>query len=152
MNRSASDIKAAISKGGGKVGGGQCRALGMAHEAHDLLTATNCFAALQPAESGSVMFGFLRCGCVIVDNTTEDAVFETAMEAGAVDIVPVETDEDGAPSTSYKVGIGSSQAGVLPGIAILCSRACAQGSLCTASAAAAGFGVMARLPRIAGVH
>jgi hypothetical protein len=39
---------------------------------------------------------------VIVDNTSEEAVFEAAMEAGADDIGPV-TDDDGNPTTSYRV-------------------------------------------------
>lgn len=39
----------------------------------------------------------------MVDNTSEEAIFEAAMEAGADDIQPA-TDEDGNPTTSYKVG------------------------------------------------
>ena len=73
MNRTAGDVKSAITKAGGKV-----------------------------ADSGSVMFNFMRQGQIIVDNTDEDAVFEAAMEAGAEDIQPV-MDDDGAPTTSYKV-------------------------------------------------
>ena len=57
----------------------------------------------QVAEPGSVLFNFQRCGMIVVDGTTEDAVFEAAMEAGAEDVEPVPPEEDGAPSTSYKV-------------------------------------------------
>jgi hypothetical protein len=42
---------------------------------------------------------------VVVDDTNEEAVFEAAMEAGAEDIAPV-LDEEGAPTTSYKVRLG----------------------------------------------
>lgn len=73
VNRSASDVKAAMTKGGAK-----------------------------PAEPGSVMFNFIRQGLVIVDNTNEEAIFEAAMEAGADDIQPL-NDEEGNPTTSYKV-------------------------------------------------
>jgi hypothetical protein len=50
-----------------------------------------------------VLFNFNRCGMIVVDNTNEDAVFEAAMEAGADDVEPVAPEEDGQPSTSYKV-------------------------------------------------
>ena len=40
---------------------------------------------------------------VLVDNTNEEAIFEAAMEAGADDIQPV-NDDEGNPTTSYKVG------------------------------------------------
>ncbi|EFN55164.1 hypothetical protein CHLNCDRAFT_52504 [Chlorella variabilis] len=67
INRSASDVKAAITKAGGKV-----------------------------ADPGSVLFNFQRQGLVMVDGSEgEDAVFEAAMEAGAADIQQ-HTDEDGA--------------------------------------------------------
>ncbi|GLI68298.1 hypothetical protein VaNZ11_012659 [Volvox africanus] len=74
LNRTASEVKPTVTKAGAKV-----------------------------AEPGSVMFNFTRCGMIVVDNTTEDAVFEAAMEAGADDVEPVPTEEDGQPSTSYKV-------------------------------------------------
>jgi transcriptional/translational regulatory protein YebC/TACO1 len=73
VNRTAGDVKSAITKAGGKA-----------------------------ADSGSVMFNFMRQGQIIVDKTDEDAVFEAAMEAGAEDIQPV-TDDDGVPTTSFKV-------------------------------------------------
>eukprot|EP00199_Chlamydomonas_sp_CCMP681_P005403 CAMPEP_0119104784 /NCGR_PEP_ID=MMETSP1180-20130426/2909_1 /TAXON_ID=3052 ORGANISM="Chlamydomonas cf sp, Strain CCMP681" /NCGR_SAMPLE_ID=MMETSP1180 /ASSEMBLY_ACC=CAM_ASM_000741 /LENGTH=260 /DNA_ID=CAMNT_0007089625 /DNA_START=155 /DNA_END=938 /DNA_ORIENTATION=+ len=74
VNRSAGDVKAAITKSGCKN-----------------------------AEPGSVMFTFQRAGQILVTNTTEDAVFEAAMEAGADDVVGVHPEEEGQPSTSYKV-------------------------------------------------
>ncbi|GIM09916.1 hypothetical protein Vretimale_13713, partial [Volvox reticuliferus] len=74
LNRTASEVKPTVTKAGAKV-----------------------------AEPGSVMFNFTRCGMIVVDNTTEDAVFEAAMEAGADDVEPVAAEEDGQPSTSYKV-------------------------------------------------
>ncbi|PSC70937.1 putative transcriptional regulatory protein [Micractinium conductrix] len=73
VNRSASDVKAAITKGGGKV-----------------------------ADPGSVLFNFQRQGLVMVDvSEGEDAVFEAAMEAGAADFQPA-TDDDGTV-TGFKV-------------------------------------------------
>lgn len=75
VNRTASEVKPTITKAGSKV-----------------------------AEPGSVLFNFARCGLIVVDNTSEDAVFEAAMDAGAEDIQPVvAADEDGQPSSSYKV-------------------------------------------------
>ncbi|KAG2500500.1 hypothetical protein HYH03_001278 [Edaphochlamys debaryana] len=74
VNRTASEVKPTVTKAGAKV-----------------------------AEPGSVLFNFQRCGLIVVDGTTEDAVFEAAMEAGAEDVAPVPPEEDGAPSTSYKV-------------------------------------------------
>ena len=61
-------------------------------------------AACKVAEPGSVMFNFARCGVIVVDDTSEDAVYEAAMDAGAEDIQPAAEDEDGTPSTSYRVG------------------------------------------------
>ncbi|GLC47402.1 hypothetical protein PLESTB_001960000 [Pleodorina starrii] len=74
LNRTASEVKPTVTKAGAKV-----------------------------AEPGSVLFNFNRCGMIVVDRTTEDAVFEAAMEAGAEDVEPVSPEEDGQPSTSYKV-------------------------------------------------
>ncbi|KAJ9511659.1 hypothetical protein QJQ45_017972 [Haematococcus lacustris] len=74
VNRSASEVKNALTKGGAKV-----------------------------AEPGSVQFNFTRSGMVLVEDTAEDAVFEAAMEAGADDVVAVTPEEEGAPSTSFKV-------------------------------------------------
>ncbi|GAX77862.1 hypothetical protein CEUSTIGMA_g5304.t1 [Chlamydomonas eustigma] len=74
VNRSAGDVKAIITKSGNKV-----------------------------AEPGSVMFNFARCGAILVEDTKEDIIFEAAMEAGAEDVCPLPEDEDGNPSTSYKV-------------------------------------------------
>ncbi|PNW86836.1 hypothetical protein CHLRE_02g097550v5 [Chlamydomonas reinhardtii] len=74
VNRTASEVKPTVTKAGAKV-----------------------------AEPGSVLFNFQRCGMIVVDGTTEDAVFEAAMEAGAEDVEPVPPEEDGAPSTSYKL-------------------------------------------------
>ncbi|KAJ9511741.1 hypothetical protein QJQ45_022606 [Haematococcus lacustris] len=74
VNRSASEVKNALTKGGAKV-----------------------------AEPGSVQFNFTRSGMVLVEDTAEDAVFEAAMEAGADDVVAVPPEEEGAPSTSFKV-------------------------------------------------
>ncbi|KAJ9511811.1 hypothetical protein QJQ45_022668, partial [Haematococcus lacustris] len=71
---SASEVKNALTKGGAKV-----------------------------AEPGSVQFNFTRSGMVLVEDTAEDAVFEAAMEAGADDVVAVPPEEEGAPSTSFKV-------------------------------------------------
>ncbi|KAI7844794.1 hypothetical protein COHA_001674 [Chlorella ohadii] len=66
VNRSASDVKAAITKAGGKV-----------------------------ADPGSVLFNFQRQGLVMVDAAEgEDKVFEAAMDAGASDMQPA-TDDDG---------------------------------------------------------
>ena len=59
LNRTASDVKTAVNKGGGKM-----------------------------AESGSVLFNFDRKGILRVAEEDEDKVFEAAMEAGAEDIVP----------------------------------------------------------------
>ncbi len=60
VNRSASDVKSAITKGGGK-----------------------------PAESGSVLFNFSRLGCILVEGAEEEALFEAVMEAGGEDMSPV---------------------------------------------------------------
>jgi transcriptional/translational regulatory protein YebC/TACO1 len=40
---------------------------------------------------------------IVVESTSEDAVFEAAMEAGADDVVPVPAEDELGP-TSYKVG------------------------------------------------
>jgi hypothetical protein len=74
LNRTAGDVKSTITKAGCKV-----------------------------ADPGSVMFNFQRQGLLVIDESDEDAVFEAAMEAGADDIQPV-FDEDGQPTTSFKVG------------------------------------------------
>lgn len=58
---------------------------------------------MQVAEPGSVAYNFTYCGCIVVDNTTEDAIFEAAMEAGADDIQPAPAEDDGQASTSYRV-------------------------------------------------
>lgn len=50
-----------------------------------------------------MLFNFQRVGAILVDKTTEDAVFEAAMEAGADDVAPMPEDEDGNPSSSYRV-------------------------------------------------
>lgn len=74
LNRSAADIKSVINKCGCK-----------------------------PAEPGSVQFNFQRVGQVVLNNVpSEDAVFEGAMEAGCDDFQNI-VDEDGQPTTSYKV-------------------------------------------------
>lgn len=74
LNRTASDVKSTITKLGLKV-----------------------------AEPGSVMFNFERLGLLVVGDTDEDKVFEAALEAGALDVLPG-TDEEGAPSdTIFKV-------------------------------------------------
>ena len=52
------------------------------------------------------MFNFTRCGSVVVEETGEEAVFEAAMEAGADDVAPLPDDEEGRPSTSYRVSEG----------------------------------------------
>jgi len=72
VNRSATNVKIAINKFGGKV-----------------------------ADSGSVAYNFRRCGVIMVDAshdngsiTTEDEVLEGAMDAGADDIQDIR-DEDG---------------------------------------------------------
>jgi len=66
VNRSAADVKSAVTKGGGKW-----------------------------AESGSVAFNFERKGIVVVaPGADEEQVFETAVDAGAEDILPAQ-DEDG---------------------------------------------------------
>ena len=49
------------------------------------------------------MFNFARCGSIVVEETGEEAVFEAAMEAGAADVAPLPDNEDGKPSTSYRV-------------------------------------------------
>jgi hypothetical protein len=71
--RAAGDVKSAITKGGGK-----------------------------PADSGSVLFNFMRQGQVLVSNADEDAVFEAAIEAGADDVQPV-LDEEGNVTNDFKV-------------------------------------------------
>lgn len=50
-----------------------------------------------------MLFNFSRCGMIVLDGADEDKAFEAAMEAGGEDVVPVPPEEDGAPSTSYKV-------------------------------------------------
>jgi hypothetical protein len=40
---------------------------------------------------------------ITVVNSSEDAVFEAAMEAGGDDVLPVTAEEEGTPSTSYRV-------------------------------------------------
>lgn len=67
------DVKSAITKGGGK-----------------------------PADSGSVMFNFMRQGQVLVSGADEDELFEAAIEAGADDVQPV-FDEEGQPTSDFKV-------------------------------------------------
>jgi transcriptional/translational regulatory protein YebC/TACO1 len=67
------DVKSAITKGGGK-----------------------------PADSGSVMFNFMRQGQVLVSGADEDELFEAAIEAGADDVQPV-FDEEGQPTNDFKV-------------------------------------------------
>lgn len=74
VNRTASEVKPTINKASCKV-----------------------------AEPGSVMFNFARCGVIVVDDTSEDAVYEAAMDAGAEDIQPAADNDDGTPSTSYRV-------------------------------------------------
>jgi transcriptional/translational regulatory protein YebC/TACO1 len=87
VNRSASDVRAAITKGGGKV-----------------------------AEPGSVAFNFARQGlaAVVAPADKEDEVFEAAMNAGAEDIVADEGDDEGegahrflvyTPSTGYAAAV-----------------------------------------------
>eukprot|EP00887_Chlorella_sp_A99_P005047 scaffold4.g5047.t1 len=75
LNRSAAEVKSAITKGGGKV-----------------------------ADPGSVLFNFQRRGCirVVAGPADEDAVFEAATEAGAADIQPAEDEESGTV-VGYKV-------------------------------------------------
>lgn len=74
VNRSASEVKTRIgAKGHGKV-----------------------------AEPGSVMFNFTRAGSILVEKTSEDALFEASMEAGGEDVVPVE-EEEGASSSAFTV-------------------------------------------------
>lgn len=46
------------------------------------------------AESGSVLFNFNRQGEVVVRGVTEDEAFTAAMDSGADDVVPVESEED----------------------------------------------------------
>lgn len=72
----AGDVKSAITKGGGK-----------------------------PADSGSVMFNFMRQGQVLVSGADEDELFEAAIEAGADDVQPV-FDEEGQPTSDFKVRRG----------------------------------------------
>jgi transcriptional/translational regulatory protein YebC/TACO1 len=58
---------------------------------------------MQPAESGSVLFNFQRVGQIVVQRVpSEDAMFEAAMEASCDDFVPM-LDDEGEPTTSYKV-------------------------------------------------
>lgn len=73
VNRTAGDVKSAITKGGGK-----------------------------PADSGSVMFNFMRQGQVLVEGGDEDTVFEAAIEAGADDVIPV-FDDEGQPTSDFKL-------------------------------------------------
>ncbi|MEW5320394.1 MAG: hypothetical protein WDW38_011469 [Sanguina aurantia] len=74
VNRSAGDVKAIITKSGCKN-----------------------------AEPGSVLFNFSRVGKVLVEGSSEDAVFEAAMEAGAEDVAGVPAEEDGEESTDVRV-------------------------------------------------
>lgn len=67
------DVKSAFTKGGGKA-----------------------------ADSGSVMFNFMRQGQVLVCGADEDQLFEAAIEAGADDVQPV-FDEEGQPTSDFKV-------------------------------------------------
>eukprot|EP00775_Hariotina_reticulata_P002573 gene2573-2875_t len=73
VNRTAGDVKSAITKGGGKS-----------------------------ADSGSVMFNFMRQGQVLVQDADEDTVFEAAIEAGADDVQPV-FDEDGNATNNFNL-------------------------------------------------
>lgn len=67
VNRTASDVRVAVTKGGGKM-----------------------------ADVGSVLFNFQRVGLAMVNvSVGEDAAFEAAMEAGATDCEPA-ADDDGA--------------------------------------------------------
>ena len=60
------------------------------------------------------MFNFSRAGSIVVEGAeSEEAVFEAAMEAGAEDVAPVPEDEEGKPSTSYKVCV---HLGVVSGV------------------------------------
>ncbi|DBB18032.1 TPA: hypothetical protein ACH3X3_003023 [Trebouxia sp. C0006] len=66
LNRSASEVRAAVMKAGGKM-----------------------------ADPGSVMFNFQRQGQVFVSSeASEDQVFEVATDAGADDIVPANDEDD----------------------------------------------------------
>lgn len=53
-----------------------------------------CGAALQMAESGSVLFNFDRQGEVVVSGVTEDEAFAAAAECGADDLVPDDREDD----------------------------------------------------------
>lgn len=73
VNRTVTDVKTAVTKGGGKW-----------------------------ADAGSVLFNFQRQGVVrIGKGVSEDEIFDLAIEAGAEDVQPVE-DEQGLPD-GYKV-------------------------------------------------
>lgn len=73
VNRTASEVRAAVTKGGGKM-----------------------------ADVGSVLFNFSRTGLIMVDpNENEDSAFEAALDAGATDMQP-SNDDDGALE-GYKV-------------------------------------------------
>jgi transcriptional/translational regulatory protein YebC/TACO1 len=53
-----------------------------------------CESGMQMAESGSVLFNFNRQGEVVVTGVTEDEAFTVAMDSGADDVVPVESEEE----------------------------------------------------------
>jgi len=73
VNRSVTDVKTAVTKGGGKW-----------------------------ADAGSVLFNFERLGLVRVNKgVSEDEIFDLAIEAGAEDVKPVE-DAEGMPD-GYQV-------------------------------------------------
>lgn len=63
----------------------------------------NCIpcVASQNAEPGSVLFNFSRVGKVLVEGSSEDAVFEAAMEAGAEDVAGVPAEEEGGRARTY---------------------------------------------------
>lgn len=57
---------------------------------------------MQMAESGSVMFNFNRQGEVVVSGVSEDDAFTAAMDSGAEDVLPVDSEQvDGG--VCYKI-------------------------------------------------
>ncbi|CAL8466478.1 g6014 [Coccomyxa elongata] len=65
VNRSATDVRTAIVKAGGKM-----------------------------ADSGSVVFNFQRCGLVFVNSSSEEEVMDAAAEAGAEDVVAADGNDE----------------------------------------------------------
>jgi hypothetical protein len=120
LNRTAGDVKSTITKAGCKVADPGSVMFNFQRQVIVVVAAEPGAAVagqglsvpgmLQPRLGRQALTCNVQCamrpclqGLVVVDGTDEDSVFEAAMEAGVDDIQPV-FDEDGVPTSSFKVG------------------------------------------------